>query len=50
MSVVGPEFEQLKRFNLAELRDVANENTHKAADTTDRDLGQGSTKDIGAGE
>jgi len=46
MSVVGSEFDQLKRFNLAELRDAANETSHKDPDTASRSLEQSSAKTI----
>ena len=50
MSVVGPEFEQLRRFNLAELRDASNGRGEKGPDTTDESRVLSSAKDIGAGD
>jgi hypothetical protein len=49
MSIVGPEFEQLKRFNLAELRDAFNEKG-KGPGTTEKILEERSSKGTGAEE
>ncbi|KAF2685673.1 hypothetical protein K458DRAFT_416895 [Lentithecium fluviatile CBS 122367] len=38
MSVVGPDFEKLRRFNLAELRDASNGNDQKVLDRSDQKL------------
>jgi tRNA acetyltransferase TAN1 len=38
MSVVGSDFEKLKRFNLAELRDEFDKKSHKDPETTNKKL------------
>jgi hypothetical protein len=49
MSIVGPEFERLKRFNLAELRDAFSEKD-KGSGTTEKSLEEPSSKSTGSEE